>query len=138
MTQLELAADILNRNHEMLKNTLADFSESDFFARPCPGANHAAWQMGHLTNAEASMVGACDPKAAIKLPDGFDKSSARKHRARTTQLFWQAQIMDQFAKTRAASIAWVKPLSLPTWTNPRAEFLQSFCPIRGPCCGGTH
>jgi hypothetical protein len=133
MTQLELAADILNRNHEMLKNTLADFSESDFFTRPCPGANHPAWQIGHLTNAEASMVGACDPNAAVKLPDGFDKKFNKETSSKDDAAFFgsKSQIMDQFAKARAASIAWVKTLKAADLDKPAPQFLQSFCPTVG-------
>src|SRR5271170_7679494 len=57
MTQMELSADVLTRNLEMLRMTLADFSDADMLVRPCPGANHAAWQLGHLTAAETRMTG---------------------------------------------------------------------------------
>jgi DinB superfamily len=137
MTQFELAADILHRNHEMLKGTLADFSDSDFYTRPCPGANHPAWQIGHLTNAETSMVRACDPKAAIKLPDGYDKKFSKETASKDDAAFFgtKAQIMDQFAKTRAASITWVKTLKPADLDKPAPQSLQSFCPTVGHLVG---
>ena len=49
MTQTELLADMLNRNLEMLKATLGDFSDADMLVRPTPGANHAAWQLGQYS-----------------------------------------------------------------------------------------
>jgi hypothetical protein len=133
MTQLELMADVLNRNHDMLKGTLSDFSDADFYARPCPGANHPAWQIGHLVNAESSMVAACDPKAAAKLPDGFDKKFKKDTSSKDDPAFFgsKSELMDQFAKTRNASIAWVKTLKPADLDKPGPEPLRSFCPTVG-------
>ena len=46
MSQSQAVADNLSRNLDFLKATLADFSDAEMLARPCPGANHAAWQVG--------------------------------------------------------------------------------------------
>ena len=54
-------------NLEFVKSTLSDFSDADLFVRPCPGANHAAWQLGHLCNAETFMTGMAGAKA-VTLP----------------------------------------------------------------------
>ncbi|HEY1923415.1 MAG TPA: DinB family protein [Tepidisphaeraceae bacterium] len=133
MTTLELAADVLARNHEMLKNTLSDFSDADFHTRPCPGANHAAWQIGHLINAETGMVAAMDPKAVSKLPDGFDKKFSKETCSKDDPAFFgtKAQLMDQFGKTRAATIAWVKTLKPADLEKPGPESLKSFAPTVG-------
>jgi hypothetical protein len=130
MTSLELAADVLNRNHEMLKGTLGDFSDADFHTRPCPGANHPAWQIGHLINAETHMVSAFNPSAAAQLPDGFGKKFAKENAGKDDPAFFgaKAQLMDQFAKTRAATIAWVKTLKPADLDKPGPEQLKSFAP----------
>ncbi len=52
MSSIELLADSLQRNLDTVNGTLRDFSDADFYTRPCPGANHAAWQIGHLIAAE--------------------------------------------------------------------------------------
>src|SRR5882757_3477210 len=67
MNQIELVVDILSRNLEMTKMYLADLSEQDMFVRPVPGANHAAWQFGHLTVAETGMLKSVKPEAAAPL-----------------------------------------------------------------------
>src|SRR4051794_12687205 len=46
MTTTELMADVLAQNLEVVKSTLADFSDADMLVRPAPAANHAAWQLG--------------------------------------------------------------------------------------------
>lgn len=52
MTPTELMSQTMTKNFELLKTTIADFSDADMMVRPVPGANHAAWQMGHLLNFE--------------------------------------------------------------------------------------
>jgi hypothetical protein len=133
MTQLELAADVLNRSHEMLKGTLGDFSDADFYARPCPGANHPAWQIGHLISAETHMVAAFNPNATAKLPDGFDKKFTKETAGKDDPAFFgsKAQLMDQLAKTRAASIAWVKTLKPADLDKPGPEKMRDFIPTLG-------
>jgi hypothetical protein len=54
---------------------LGDFSAADMMARPVPGANHVAWQLGHLISAECRLVEAGVPDSMPKLPEGF----AEKH-----------------------------------------------------------
>src|SRR5579864_6058217 len=78
MTQLELMADVLSRNLEFVKSTLADFSDADMLVRPVPGANHAAWQLGHLIGAEVRMVNSAKPGAAPELPAGFADKFTRE------------------------------------------------------------
>src|SRR5258708_34372986 len=73
MAQLDLLADNLAQNHDMLKQHLADFSDADMMVRPVPAANHAAWQLGHLLSFEAMLCGLYAPDAAPKLPENFMK-----------------------------------------------------------------
>ena len=42
---------------------LADFSEADMLARPAPGANHVAWQLGHLIVATTNLINMVTPGA---------------------------------------------------------------------------
>ena len=68
MTEIQLLTDLLRRDIEMVKATLADFSDADLLARPCPGANHAAWQLGHLIGAESRMMNAVQEGVVPPLP----------------------------------------------------------------------
>jgi hypothetical protein len=59
---------------------LSDLSDVDLLVRPVPGANHSAWQMGHLITAEIRLVKSQVPTAVYpELPTGF----AEQHDART-------------------------------------------------------
>jgi len=50
---------------------LSDLSPHELMMRPVPGANHAAWQLGHLIAAERMLVEAGVPGSMPELPAGF-------------------------------------------------------------------
>jgi hypothetical protein len=59
---------------------LNDLSDADLLVRPVPGANHIAWQLGHLIAAENGMTQETCPGSMPALPAGFkerhDKETA--------------------------------------------------------------
>jgi hypothetical protein len=133
MTQFELAADVLGRNLGMFQGTLNDFTDAEIFVRPAPGANHAAWQIGHLVSAETHMVSGFDPNAMPKLPEGFDKKFKKDTSSIDDPKFFgtKSELLGQLAKTRAATIAWVKTLKPVDLDKPAPEAMRSFCPTLG-------
>ena len=137
MDQFHVFADGLTRNWEMLKATLADFSDADLIVRPCPGANHAAWQLGHLCNAESGMVRSFDPQAAAKLPEGFDKKFNRETAANDDPKFFgtKAELLGQLEKVRMATIAWVKTLKPADLDKPSSERIARMAPTLGHLLG---
>jgi uncharacterized damage-inducible protein DinB len=58
---------------------LADLTDAELLARPCPGGNHIAWQLGHLISSERYLVEQAAPGKMPALPDGF----AEKHKRDT-------------------------------------------------------
>jgi hypothetical protein len=54
---------------------LGDLTDAELLVRPVPGANHIAWQLGHLIASEHSLVEEIAPGSMPKLPEGF----AEKH-----------------------------------------------------------
>lgn len=137
MDQFQLLADGLTANFEMLKGTLSDFSDADILVRPCPGANHAAWQVGHLCNSETFMVASFDPNAAVKLPDGFDKKFHKDSCGKDDPTYFgtKAELVDQLGKVRGATIAWVKTLKPADLDKPSSERLRRMCPTLGHVLG---
>src|SRR5947207_11489945 len=80
MSPIDLKSDNITRIGEILKMTLADFSQVDLLTRPVPGANHAAWQLGHLIGSAAHMIGAVAPgvvpPAAVKMGETCNGKTA--------------------------------------------------------------
>ena len=63
----------LKTNHEILKMFLSDLSDADLLVRPVPGANHIAWQLGHLVSTEGRFQTMVPGGTPVELPAGFDK-----------------------------------------------------------------
>jgi hypothetical protein len=62
----------LGSTQHMLEWYVSDLSDADLLVRPVPAANHIAWQLGHLINAEPFLVRTELPDAAYpELPAGF-------------------------------------------------------------------
>ena len=61
----------LSSSEYLVNGYLADLQSSDLLVRPTPGANHIAWQLGHLIAAERFLVERGLPGKMDALPDGF-------------------------------------------------------------------
>jgi hypothetical protein len=133
MTYNELIADVCARNLELLKWTLADFSEADMLVRPCAGANHGLWQLGHLINSEVFMVNACRPGAGAELPAGFgDRYSPKTAGVDDPKaLGTKAELLELLGKVRAATIRWIGSLNEAEMSRPGPEMMREFAPTVG-------
>ena len=112
MTTIELGADILQRDLQTVLMHLSDFSDADMFVRPCAGANHAAWQMGHLIVAESNIVNGCWPDAVPTVPAEFAAKFGKGTSTIDTPSAFVSkdQIIQAFSTARGNTIAWVKTL----------------------------
>jgi hypothetical protein len=129
----DLLADVLQRNLGMIQSTLADFSDAEMFIRPCPGANHTAWQLGHLIASEVWMLSGCNASGLPALPAGFaDKFTPKTASIDDPAAFApKAQLLDLLAKVRAASIQWVNTLTPADMSKPGPEKMRGLCPTVG-------
>ena len=134
MNSMELLADVCARSMEMLKMTLSDFSDAEHCsARPCPAANHAAWQVGHLISSEASMIGAVRDAAIAGLPADFGKKFTKE----TSRLDDPAafpnkgQLLELAGIVRRATIEWIRTLTPQEMEKPAPERMRSFIPTVG-------
>ena len=133
MTQTDLMSDILARNADTLKMTLADFSDADMLARPVPGANHAAWQLGHLLASAAHMFNPISPgvvpDAVAKLGENFNGKTAHiddpAHYPKKTEL------LEAFSQAFGAVAQWTKTLSPDDLARPTPGRMADFAPTVG-------
>jgi hypothetical protein len=132
MTTLELCAARLAWGAELMKMTLADFTDADMLVRPAPGANHAAWQLGHLTNAEVQMVSAAGGKMP-ELPAGFAERFGRSKVASDDAAAFpgKAEQLATHAAVRAATIEWAKTLTPEQLDAPSPKQIRMLAPTVG-------
>ncbi|MEI8198016.1 MAG: DinB family protein [Phycisphaerae bacterium] len=130
MTMQEVLVKSLETSAQMLNMTLADFSEADMLVRPVPNANHALWQLGHLTVSEAQMLAEQGAKMP-ELPAGFAERFTAKTAAinEASKFGTKAELLAVFAKVRNASIAFAKSLSAADLDRPTTnEMIKAFAP----------
>src|SRR5882757_11231571 len=96
-----------------VENYLSDITPAEMLVRPAPGANHVAWQLGHLISAETRLVEAAAPGSMPALPEGF----AERHSKDTAASDNPADFLskDEYLKlaksTRAATLKSLESIS---------------------------
>jgi hypothetical protein len=93
---------------------LSDLSDADLLVRPVPGANHIAWQLGHLIGTECNFFGRHIPTAKYPtLPAGFaeqhNKASAAKDPPQGFRT--KEEYLNLFNSVRGATLAAVDTMS---------------------------
>jgi hypothetical protein len=104
----------LNSTQHMVEWFVSDLSDADLLVRPVPGANHIAWQLGHLIGAERSLVRSELPDAAYPdLPAGFAEQHTKNTATSDSPADFRskAEYLDLFKKVRAATVAAVDKLA---------------------------
>jgi hypothetical protein len=130
MTINDLLVDALERNLGMVNMTLADFSDADMLVRPCSGANHAAWQLGHLVAAEKNLCAAFKPDAHPEFPAGFKEKFSKQTTTIDDPNFFpkKEELLTQFARMRQATIAWARAITSKELEQPTPEQLKRLAP----------
>lgn len=132
MSQTELLADVLKGNLDFLKMTICDFSDADMVVRPCPGANHAAWQLGHLISSETGSLGLLSGRAP-ELPAGFKEMFTKETAKIDDPQFFpkKNELVDAFARVRSATAEWVKSLKPADLERQSPEKIRGWAPTVG-------
>src|SRR3954451_17270379 len=133
MTTNELIVSTLEQNLGMLKMTLGDFSDADMLVRPVPGANHAAWQLGHLAAAEGNLINMCAPGAVPTAPEAFAKRFTKETASVDDPAVFlnKAELLAAMEKSRAATVQWVKGMSQADLETPTPEKFHRFAATLG-------
>lgn len=122
-----------NQNLWLLKSALEDFSDAEMFVRPCEGANHTMWQMGHFITSEANMVNAVKPGAITVIPEGFaEKFTKDQSKIDDPGMFpSKAEVIKVIESVRSATLEWVKSLTEDDLPKPGPAKMLEFIPTVG-------
>ena len=111
MSVIEMLVQTLRQTHELLNETLADFSDVDMLVRPVAGANHAAWQVAHLIASEGHMASPAKIQMPTLPPDIVQQSGKEASALNNPADFLsKAQLLALFSQVRQATIAGIKTL----------------------------
>ncbi len=109
---------------------LGDLTDAELLVRPVPGANHIAWQLGHLIQAENYLVELTVPGSMPALPDGFRERYTKE----TAQLddpkaFLTKNEYEQLMRQqRAATLAALDKVSEDDLEKPAPEAISAYVP----------
>jgi len=121
---------------------LGDLTDQELLMRPVPGANHIAWQLGHLLVSEHDMVEAACPGSMPALPAGFaDKYKAEASKLDSPDAFHSKSVyMNVFEQQRAGTFKALEKLSDADLDKAAPEKFRSFLKSVGDLfvMQGTH
>ena len=85
---------------------LEDLSDADLLRRPCAGANHIAWQLGHLIASEHSLISKVCPGAMPALPAEFAERYTKETSASddASRFDAKASLLATYQVQRAATL----------------------------------
>ena len=132
MTPKDVIRNSIDMCHQVLTTYLSDLSDADLLARVTPGANHIAWQLGHLIAGEHQMVTEAGYQMP-HLPEGF----AERHSPETAssddpaQFHSKEQYLAWLAEQRAGTLAALEAMPEPDLDRATPEPMQSYAPTVG-------
>ena len=142
MSTAAIVKPLLELQAYVVKMYVDDLSDADLLVRPVPGANHIAWQIGHLIEAEHKMVEAACPGSMPPLPQDLverhkPEKASSDSRADFLSKAEYLRIMDE---QRAGTLAALDRLSEEELEKPSPEKYRMFAPNVGGVIGGqiTH
>jgi uncharacterized damage-inducible protein DinB len=104
----------LASTQKILPMYLNDLADADLLVRPVAGANHIAWQLGHLIASEIHLMRSQFPNAAFpELPAGFAEQHGKETAAQESPKGFggKEQYVALFNKVREATKAAAGKLS---------------------------
>lgn len=126
----------------MVQGYLGDLTDAELLVRPVPGANHIAWQLGHLIVSENEINEATVPGSMPALPAGFkEKYTPDTAKFDSASAFHPKSVyMELAAQQRAATLAALEKLSDEDFDKPAPEKYRQWLKTVGDVfiLTGTH
>jgi len=110
---------------------LGDFTDAELLVRPVPGANHIAWQLGHVILGEIGMVGSQLPDTKFpELPAGFAEAHDAKNATGDGPegFLTKAEYLALFDQARAATLAALATLTDADLDRPTTGSVTAYAP----------
>ena len=143
MNAKDVIRQVIQGGHRIVRGYVADLSDAELLIRPAPGANHIAWQLGHLIEGSRRMLGALgQPVPAV--PAGFEAAHARDGTSSKCdepgRFLGRAEYVALLDGVLAASLAAVDAIPDKALDNPAPEPFNKHVPTVGGLLAlqGTH
>ena len=106
MNAKDVIRNLFRMNDNVLNDYLKDLSDADLLIRVVPGANHIAWQLGHLIKSEAGLNKYIPSAAPFELLPGFAETYTAETSKTDQEIGYltKAEYLDLYKKVRAHSL----------------------------------
>lgn len=133
MNAVSLLSSLLASSRDATLGYLADFSDAELLKRPVAGANHAAWQVGHLILSERFICGEIPGFSYPELPAGFAEAHGKDRATSSDTSGWctRAEYEALFKATREATLAGLSRLNDAALDKPTENRLKGKAPAHG-------
>jgi hypothetical protein len=123
----------LTSTQNLVESYLGDLSDADLLVRPVPGANHIAWQLGHLIAAEVGMGKQILGIPYPELPAGFVERHAKSTATVDSPKGFatKAEYLNLFNKVRKATLDGLAKMSDADLDKPSSGNMAKFAPTFG-------
>ncbi len=124
----------LSGTQQVLNMYLEDLSDADLLVRPAPGANHIAWQLGHLIAAEVLLTQPQLPEVEYPaLSPGFQKQYGKEGAGDDSPMHFlgKGEYLKMFNDVRELTKAAAAKLSDADLDRPSKGDMAKFAPKLG-------
>jgi uncharacterized damage-inducible protein DinB len=133
MNAKEAIRTALASTQNLLGWYLSDLSDADLLVRPVPTANHIAWQLGHLIDAEGHLLNQVPGAAYPELPTGWSEQHGKNTAAMDPPKGFatKAEYLSRFNKAREATLAILAKMPDADLDKPTQGNMAQFAPTLG-------
>jgi uncharacterized damage-inducible protein DinB len=130
------AKDAFRQSYEtsdmVVRAYLDDLGDADLLVRSVPGANHIAWQLGHLITSTHHMLAGLG-QAVPALPDGFTEAHGKEAAGRDdpARFSTKAQYLALMDQVKAAVTAAIETTREAKLDDPGPEAMRDYAPTVG-------
>jgi uncharacterized damage-inducible protein DinB len=133
MTGTDAVRTALKATQQLVTWFLGDLSDADLLVRPTAGANHIAWQIGHLIVSERNLGNQLPGATYLELPAGFTEQHGKD--TQTTDppagFAGKAAYVELFNRVRQATLDAVGKLTDADLDRPTQGKMAQFAPTLG-------
>jgi uncharacterized damage-inducible protein DinB len=123
----------LTSTQNLMSWYLSDLSDADLLVRPVPNANHIAWQLGHIIDAEIHLLSQLPGAGYPELPAGWSQQHGKEAAAMDPPKGFATKTgyLTQFNKVREATLATLAKMADTDLDKPTQGNMAQFAPTLG-------
>jgi hypothetical protein len=132
MNAKDVYAQLMEFNHMIAHSYVDDLTDADLLVRSVPGANHIAWQLGHMISGSKMMLGGLGHKTP-DLPEGFDNAHTRETSTSDdpAKFYKKSEYLALLDQMKAASLEAFASTPESDLDKPGPESMRAYAPTVG-------